>query len=116
MAITYERRITDIQTKDMVIDGQTLSDCIVKVSWEHKGTDENGVEGIFYGTMSWDSNPDRFISTSNHKPFINVSEQDVWNWIDSRTTELYAEHQKQIIQNEINRNTPATSQETFPWS
>jgi len=118
MAITYTRTITNLVTKDIVKDGQTLENCIVRVSWKHTGTDENNVSGTFHGTMSWDRNPDRYISADNFTAYTNVSEQNVWDWIDARTTDDYLQHQKDVIQAEIDRQSPSVEHEEgdFPWS
>lgn len=119
MAITYTRNITNLVVKDVVIDGQTLSNCITQVTWEYTGTDENNANGTFIGTMSWDRNPNRWISANNFTEYSSVTEDDVWSWIDSRTTDVYLQHQKDIVQNEINRNTDASTEmdsENLPWS
>lgn len=120
MAITYTRSITNIVTKDMVVNGVALSNCITSVSWDYTGTNEDGVSGTFSGTMSWDRNPDRpdkYVSVDGHTPLENVTEADVWSWIDARTPDNYLQHQKDVVQAEINRNMPSTQMEagTLPW-
>ena len=118
MAITYTRNITNLVTKDVVKDEQTLENCIVRVSWDYTGTDENNITGTFHGTMSWDRNPDRWISASNFTPYPNITEQNVWDWIDARTTDDYLHHQNDVVQAEIDRQLPSVEHEEgdFPWS
>lgn len=118
MAITYIRNITNLVVKDVVVDGQTLSNCITQVSWEYTGTDENDVSGTFHGTMTWDRDPERWISANTFTEYSSVTEADVWAWVDARSTELYVQHQKDIVQSEINRNTQTPTEVesgNMPW-
>lgn len=117
MAITYTRNITNLVVKDVEVDGTTLTDAIAQVSWEYTGTNANNISGTYYGTMSWDRNPTRYISANNFTAYTDVTEQNVWDWVDARSTTEYVQHQKDVVKSEIQRQTPQTEVETgnFPW-
>jgi len=115
MAIEYTRRLTNLVVQDLTIDGQVLTDCVVRVSWEYEGTDDEGYVGIFEGTMSF--REDRHISVDNYIDYNTLTEEQIWSWIDARTTDVYAQHQKDIVQKQINRQKTVTEvdAENFPW-
>ena len=117
MAITYTRNIISIVTKDIVVANTQLNSCITSVSWEYTGTNANNVSGTFYGTMSWDRNPDRYIDPNNFTSYGSVTEAQVLNWIDARSNDLYLEHQKEIVKKEIKRKSPQNdiASGDFPW-
>jgi hypothetical protein len=117
MAITYTRNITNLVVKDVEIDGTTLTDAITQVSWDYTGTNANNVSGTFHGTMTWDRDPTRYMSANNFTSYSSVTEQNVWDWVDARTTPDYLEHQKDIVKSEINRQKAQTEVESgnFPW-
>jgi hypothetical protein len=81
MSLTYTWKITGLKKKDQVnAQGETLPGAIVQTYWECHGTDEEGNTAHFSGATPFTAEN---VSAGSFKPFNQLTEQDVVNWVKS---------------------------------
>ena len=106
MAVTYSYKITQLQSAPS-LDG--LIDVITRAHFEFRGTDENGVEGLFMGICPMPfPTPDDFI------PLSSLTEEQVIEWIKLIHPES---HMKEQVQKQIDQQINPTRVEIqLPWA
>lgn len=109
MAITYTWKVTGLKTSSV----QNTDNVIVQTYWEKIGK-ENGVEGKFSGATPFD--PSKMPSGTTFKPFEQLTEADVLEWIKAVVVDSYAEHVDGVIAKAIADQKNPTVEATLPWA
>lgn len=109
MAITYTWKVTGLKTSKV----QGTDNVIVQTYWEKIGT-ENGVEGKFSGATPFRA--EDIPAGTVFKPFEELTEADVLEWIKAVVVDSYAEHVDGVIAKQIADKKNPTVEATLPWA
>jgi len=95
-------------------DTSDLNNVVVQTIWQKIGTDDNGNTGTFLGSSEFNLNtidPDNFVS------YEDLTEEIIFEWIQSTFSDAFEEHMEKIISDEIKSKLFPVVQITngFPW-
>lgn len=113
MAITYTWSIINLKVRDEVIDGITYKNAVCQVFWLKTGRDENGNEGTFNGATPF--TVDSTDASGPFKPFEELTENDVIEWVKSVVVDEYEKHVNSKIQEEIDEKIAPINDVDLPW-
>lgn len=114
MALEYTWKITSLKKAT----NSSITNAIVRVEWDYKGTDEDGDFGVFHGVTDFDVNG---IDMETFLPFENLTEEIVLGWVKNVVDGLYGfyEHMNGEINKQINDKKLTfdyVNDSNFPWS
>ena len=120
---TYAWTIDKLYTKDIVLDGTTYTDVILRVEATLTGTSET--IGSISSNGSFDLDMDVTGIDSSFTEYASVTEANVKTWVENRVGSATINEIKQGIEGEINfleKTNGSVAKEdtdgnsTFPWS
>ena len=120
---TYAWTIDKLYTKDIVLDGTTYTDVILRVEATLTGTSET--IGSISSNGSFDLDMDVTRIDSSFTEYASVTEANVKTWVENRVGSATINEIKQGIEGEINfleKTNGSVAKEdtddnpTFPWS
>lgn len=97
MAVTYTWDITYIKKLD---SANGFINPVVKVGWKKTGTDENGLVGVFEGSIDFKLDS---IDPATYVPFESLTKEMVLGWIQSRVVGGYELVVNEKIQQQIDK-------------
>lgn len=112
MELTYTWKLTGVRKTNT----EALSGVVIGVSWECKGTDEEGHSGVFSGITPFNLNE---VGGENFIPFEELTEELVLGWIQSVVVGGYKDHVDSQIMKQIGlQKNPVVylTEAELPWS